>query len=80
MSQGRPERPFSDLHLWEIRSIRDILSVLVVAALFWLGYVMRDVTIPLLVAMLLAYLFEPLIAWMAKTRWIPFGRVGAVSW
>ena len=80
MSQGRPERPFSDLHLWEIRSIRDILSVLVVAALFWLGYVMRDVTIPLLVALLLAYLFEPLIAWMAKTRWIPFGRVGAVSW
>ena len=80
MSQGRPERPISDLHLWEIRSIRDILSVLVVAVLFWLGYVMRDVTIPLLVALLLAYLFEPLIAWMAKTRWIPFGRVGAVSW
>ncbi|MDG1838764.1 MAG: AI-2E family transporter [Phycisphaerales bacterium] len=80
MSQGRPERPVSDLHLWEIRSIRDILSVLVVAVLFWLGYIMRDVTIPLLVAMLLAYLFEPLIVWMTKTRWIPFGRVGAVSW
>ena len=80
MSQGRPERPVRDLHLWEIRSIRDILSVLVVAVLFWLGYIMRDVTIPLLVAMLLAYLFEPLIAWMTKTRWIPFGRVGAVSW
>jgi predicted PurR-regulated permease PerM len=80
MSQGRPERPVRDLHLWEIRSIRDILSALVVAMLFWLGYIMRDVTIPLLVAMLLAYLFEPLIAWMTKTRWIPFGRVGAVSW
>jgi len=77
MGQGRPT---SDLHLWEIRSIRDLLAVFVVAALFWLGYEMRDVTIPLLVALLLAYLFEPVIAMMARTKWIPFGRVGAVSW
>ncbi len=79
MSQGRPPRPFSDLHLWEIRSIRDVIAVVVVALLFWLGYAMRDVTIPLLVALLLAYLFEPAIAWMARARWIPFGRAGAVS-
>ncbi len=79
MSQDGQERPTRDLHLWEIRGIRDVLTVLLVAGLFWLGYAMRDVTIPLLVALLLAYLFEPAIAWMAKTRWIPFGRVGAVS-
>lgn len=79
MSQGRPERPFSELHLWEIRSVRDVLIVLLCLGLFWLGYAMRDVTIPLLVALLLAYLFEPAIAWAALTRWIPFGRIGAVS-
>ncbi|MCP4760032.1 MAG: AI-2E family transporter [Planctomycetes bacterium] len=80
MSQGRPPRPTRDLHLWEIRGIRDVLAAFVVASLFWLGYAMRDVTVPLLVALLLAYLFEPLIAWTAKARWIPFGRLGAVSW
>ncbi|MDP6987243.1 MAG: AI-2E family transporter [Phycisphaerales bacterium] len=79
MSQGPPERPFSELHLWEIRSVRDVLIVLLCLGLFWLGYAMRDVTIPLLVALLLAYLFEPAIAWAARTRWIPFGRIGAVS-
>jgi predicted PurR-regulated permease PerM len=79
MSEGRPERPFSELHLWEIRSVRDVLIVLLCIGLFWLGYAVRDVTIPLLVALLLAYLFEPSIAWAARTRWIPFGRIGAVS-
>jgi len=79
MSDGDPERPISELHLWEIRGIRDVLIALLVASLFWLGYAMRDVTIPLLVALLLAYLFEPVIAWMARTGWVPFGRIGAVS-
>ncbi|MBT5657997.1 MAG: AI-2E family transporter [Phycisphaerae bacterium] len=79
MSDVEPERPLSELHLWEIRGVRDILIVLVCALLFWLGYAMRDVTIPLLVALLLAYLFEPAIALIARTRWIPFGRIGAVS-
>ena len=79
MSDGDPERPIGELHLWEIRGVRDVLIALLVAALFWLGYAMRDVTIPLLVALLLAYLFEPVIAWMARTRWIPFGRIGGVS-
>ena len=79
MSDVEPERPLSELHLWEIRGIRDVLIVLVCALLFWLGYAMRDVTIPLLVALLLAYLFEPAIALIARTRWVPFGRIGAVS-
>jgi predicted PurR-regulated permease PerM len=56
-----------------------VLAALVIGVLFWLGYAMRDVTVPLLVALLLAYLFEPIIAWMSRTRWIPFGRIGGVS-
>jgi predicted PurR-regulated permease PerM len=79
MSDVEPERPLSELHLWEIRGVRDILIVLVCAFLFWLGYAMRDVTIPLLVALMLAYLFEPAISLIARTRWVPFGRIGAVS-
>lgn len=70
---------WSDLHLWQIRFVRDLLFALVVFMLFWLGYALRDVTIPLLVALLLAYLAEPVIRWATKTWWIPFHRVGAVS-
>ncbi|MCH2135634.1 MAG: AI-2E family transporter [Phycisphaerales bacterium] len=73
------QRPLADRHLWEIRPLRDIMIVLIVAIVLWLGYAFRDVTVPLLVALLLAYLFEPVIAWMTRARWIPFGRTGAVS-
>ena len=79
MGQTAPDRPASDRHLWEIRPIRDVLTLLIVCGLLWLGYAMREVTIPLLVALLLAYLFEPAVAWMTHTKWIPFGRIGAVS-
>lgn len=69
---------WADLHLWQIRFIRDILIAFVVFLLFWLGYAMRDVTVPLLVALLLAYLAEPAIRWSSDCFWIPFKRLGGV--
>lgn len=69
---------WADLHLWQIRFIRDILIGVVVFLLFWLGYAMRDVTVPLLVALLLAYLAEPAIRWSSECVWIPFKRLGGV--
>jgi predicted PurR-regulated permease PerM len=39
-----------------------VLLIVAVIALIWLGYLMRAVTVPLLVALLLAYLFEPLVS------------------
>ena len=50
------------LHLWQIQAVRDALMVLAIIALVWFGYALRAVTVPLLVALLLAYLFEPLVA------------------
>lgn len=79
MTTPDPERPLWDRHLWEIRPVRDVLTVVALALLMWLGYALRDITVPLLVALLLAYLCEPAIAWMTRARWIPFGRTGAVS-
>ena len=69
---------WANLHLWQIRFIRDILFALVAFFLFWLGYALRDVTVPLLVALLLAYLAEPAVRWSAAKSWIPFQRLGAV--
>ncbi len=55
-----------NLHVWQIQAVRDVLWVGAVIAFFWLGYKMSAVTVPLLLALLLAYLFEPLVAKLAK--------------
>jgi len=54
------------LHLWQFQFVRDILVVGLVFALIWAGYALRAVTVPLLIALVLAYLFEPLIAWLQQ--------------
>ncbi len=66
--EGRAEEGTSlrDLHLWHYQAVRDLLLVGVVAGLVWAGYALRAVTVPLLVALLLAYLFEPLVAWLVR--------------
>lgn len=68
VSPPAPPSPWTRLHLWQIQAIRDVLVVAVVIAIVWLGYAMRAVTTPLLVALGLAYLFEPVIAWITR-RW-----------
>lgn len=55
-----------DLHLWQIQPIRDVLLILAVIGLFWLGERISLVTVPLLLAVLLAYLFEPVIGWLER--------------
>ncbi len=64
-------RNLAKLHIWHVQAVRDILLIAAVIGLVWLGYVMRSVTVPLLVALLLAYLFEPLVALLTRR-----GRVG----
>ncbi len=54
------------LHLWQFQAVRDVMLVASVAGLVWLGYELRAVTVPLLVALLLAYLFEPLVARLSR--------------
>ncbi|UCD74137.1 MAG: AI-2E family transporter [Phycisphaerales bacterium] len=79
-SSTRPEEtPLSRLHVWHIQAVRDVLVVVCVLAIFWAGYALRAVTVPLLVALLLAYLFEPLIRWLTDHPKLRFSRVKAVS-
>ncbi len=65
------------LHIWQIQPVRDVLFVLAVVMLIWIGYALSAVTVPLLVALLLAYLFEPIIDRLCKHPQIT--RVRAVS-
>src|SRR4029434_10057930 len=61
-----PSPPLARLHVWQIQAVRDLLVIGFIIALIWAGYAMRAVTVPLLVALLLAYLFEPLVAWATQ--------------
>lgn len=58
------------LHLWQIQPIRDVLVIGAVILLLQIGYSLRIVTIPILVAMMLAYLFEPLIKRVTSRNWV----------
>ncbi|HLO40337.1 MAG TPA: AI-2E family transporter [Phycisphaerales bacterium] len=63
------------LHLWQIQPVRDGLVVAAIVGLIWLGNRISVVTVPMLLAILLAYLFEPLIRKVTATRHV--SRPGA---
>ena len=65
------------LHLWQIQSVRDVCLVLLIVGLLSLGKVLSIITVPLLVALLLAYLVEPVVAWLVRLA-PSLGRKGAV--
>lgn len=56
----QPEDP-RHLHLWQIQSVRDVAVIALAIFLILCGYWLRSVTVPLLIALALAYLFEPII-------------------
>jgi predicted PurR-regulated permease PerM len=73
-----PEQPtgsskgWRDLHLWQIQPLRDLLVAFLIFGFFWLGNVLSLVTVPLLLAILIAYLVEPIVALV--TRKTSFSR------
>lgn len=54
------------LHLWQIQPLRDVLVIAAVFGLLWLGYKISLVTVPMLLALMLAYLFEPVVVWLTR--------------
>ena len=61
----------ADRHLWQIQPFRDFAWIFLLCLLFWLGYQMRAVTVPLLVALLLAYLFAPMVSMLERRLKLP---------
>lgn len=59
-----PKGDWKNLHLWQIQGVRDVLVVFAVLGLLWVGQKTSVVTVPLLLAILFAYLFEPVIVWL----------------
>ncbi|HET9846531.1 MAG TPA: AI-2E family transporter [Nitrospira sp.] len=56
------------LHLWNIQWVRDLFVILTAVFLTWVLYELRGVFMPVLLALALAYLFNPLITWLQQ-RW-----------
>src|ERR1043165_138638 len=73
-----PKAPlWQRVHLWQIQSVRDLMMLAAIVGLIWVGYLLSIVTVPLLVALGLAYLVEPLVQWLSqRVPWL--GRRGAV--
>lgn len=65
MSEARQyssgKRDWWALHLWQLQPVRDILILLGFGLIIWAGYKASVVTIPLLLGLTLAYLFEPIV-------------------
>jgi predicted PurR-regulated permease PerM len=74
---SQPETELTRVHVWRIQAVRDVLLIIAVLAVLRLGYEMSAITVPLLVALGLAYLFEPVITAM-QSRW-RWRRTTAVS-
>ncbi|MSR68868.1 MAG: AI-2E family transporter [Phycisphaerales bacterium] len=66
--QGSTRDPSSvaHLHIWQIQAVRDVLIVALIVVAIWVGYALRFVTVPLLLAFTLAYLVEPLVHWICR--------------
>ncbi|MAE62472.1 MAG: hypothetical protein CMJ49_14080 [Planctomycetaceae bacterium] len=50
-------------HLWQIRAVRDLVYIAAALFLLWFGYYLRSIFTPLLIAVAMAYVFNPLIGW-----------------
>lgn len=65
------------LRLWHIQPVRDVLVLALVFGVLYLGWLLSPITVPMLLALLLAYLFEPLVVRLTRFRHI--GRPGAAG-
>jgi len=65
-AQQGPNTSLSRLHIWQVQAFRDVLVIAIIVGVVWSGYALRFVTVPLLLAFLLAYLVEPLVRWMCR--------------
>ena len=54
------------LHIWQIQPVRDILLLAAIFGIIYLGYLLSIVTVPILLALALAYLVEPIVRLLTR--------------
>lgn len=58
------------LHLWQMQPVRDVLLLLAFAGVLYIGYKASVVTVPVLLALAMAYLFEPVVKAVTSRGWV----------
>jgi predicted PurR-regulated permease PerM len=65
------------LHLWQIQVVRDAILIVALGAALWLGYQLRGISVPLLIGLFLADLYEPVVRratalrpWVTRARFV----------
>ena len=57
-------------HLWQIPAARELFFLVLIALVLWLLYALRGIVVPLLIALILAHVFDPLVTFSEeKLRW-----------
>lgn len=65
-----PAVDWTKRHLWQIQWVRDLLVLFTIIGLLLLGEKLSLVTVPALLAMLFAYLFEPIVKRLSRVKGI----------
>jgi predicted PurR-regulated permease PerM len=68
------------VRLWQIQPVRDLLVIAFLVGLVYLGYLLSSVTVPLLLALGLAYLVEPIVSRVTRSGRIrrPVAAAGVI--
>ncbi|MBD0316808.1 MAG: AI-2E family transporter [Nitrospiraceae bacterium] len=61
----------ADRHIWQIVGIRDVLFFALIIFFLWFGYYLRNVFTPVLIALMLAYLADPIIDYAEERLRLP---------
>lgn len=62
--------PWHRVRLWDIQIVRDLASAIGIVAGVWLAWELRALAVPMLIALLAADLWEPVVR--SATRWRPW--------
>ena len=63
--------PPNNLHLWEITAFQDVFWIGLAVVLIWFGYYLRSIFTPVLIGLVLAYIFNPVVNNAHKVWHIP---------
>ena len=58
-------------HLWDYRWVRDLCVLIIVALLLAAAYTVRAIVAPVLLGLVLAYVFNPLVGWLEARFKVP---------
>ncbi|HXV80564.1 MAG TPA: AI-2E family transporter [Candidatus Binatia bacterium] len=63
-----PPTSQANLHIWEITAVQDLFWIGLAVLAIWFGYYLRSIFTPVLIGLILAYIFNPVISY-ARNHW-----------